>query len=606
MNTFALVTIIPYRWRGGKAAGLAAVPFPGVATIRHGQERVRLPRLTRWVASVFFCCATCAVPGENPNSIINSKHNLSVSGPGNLRAATESDVCVFCHAPHNKTGPAPLWNHAMSAATYTPYSSSTLRATVGQPTGASKLCLSCHDGTVALGMVTSRSFPIPMQGGAAVIPAGRTRIGTDLSGHHPVSFTYDSGLATARGELRDPSSLIQDVRLDRSGQLQCTSCHDPHNNQYGQFLVKDNTASALCLDCHAPNQWAASVHATSTATWNGNGLNPWPHTTGNTVAANACESCHRPHDAGTKPQLLNFAVEEQNCYSCHSGTVADKNMAAEFSKASVHPITQTAGVHDPTENALNSPRHVECVDCHNPHAAKNNTAIAPNAPGALAGVKGINSIGAEVSTLQYEYELCFRCHGDSGNRGYARVPRVVVQTDTREEFDPANASYHPVVAAGRNPNVPSLISPWTEARVMYCGDCHNNDQGPGAGGTGPRGPHGSPFIPLLERNLVLTDYSAENNATYALCYKCHSQAIVTSEQESSWKYHKKHVVENQTACTTCHDPHGVQANAHLINFNSDYVSQNGANPIAYVNLVPGNRYCTLSCHGKPHDSNMKY
>jgi predicted CXXCH cytochrome family protein len=540
--------------------------------------------------------------GQNPHSLVTSKHNLSVGGPGEIRSSTESDLCLFCHAPHNRSGPAPLWNHQMSAEAYTPYSSSTLKAVVGQPTGASKLCLSCHDGTVALGTVISRAASIPMRGGLTTLPPGPSRIGTDLSGHHPVSFRYDPALVAAQGELRDPSTLVQEVRLDRNGELQCTACHDPHNDQYGKFLVKDNTASSLCLDCHTPNQWAASVHATSPAAWNGNSQNPWPHTTGSTVAANACENCHRPHDAGTKARLLNFPTEEQNCYSCHSGTVAAKDVASEFLKTSLHPITLTSQVHDPKEDAINPPRHVECVDCHNPHAANSAAAVVPAASGSLAGVRGVNSSGAVVQPVQSEYELCFRCHADSVNRGPARVPRQFVETNTRHEFDPASASFHPVVAVGKNASVPSLIPPWSPASQMYCTDCHNNDQGPGAGGVGPKGPHGSSYTPILERQLLLTDYSLESFDNYALCYKCHSRTLVTSDSTSSWAYHQKHVVADQTACTTCHDPHGAAATPHLINFNTVYVTPSSNGRLEYVSTGPSSGNCSLTCHGTDHDA----
>ncbi|MEK7757632.1 MAG: hypothetical protein AAB385_10520, partial [Planctomycetota bacterium] len=36
-------------------------------------------------------------------------HNLSASGPGRIRAPSESQVCIFCHAPHNTGGVRPLW-----------------------------------------------------------------------------------------------------------------------------------------------------------------------------------------------------------------------------------------------------------------------------------------------------------------------------------------------------------------------------------------------------------------------------------------------------------------------------------------------------------------
>ena len=382
-----------------------------------------------------------AAAAATPYSIVNSKHNLSVSGPGSVRSTTEGEVCIFCHTPHSKAGQVPLWNHDMSTATYTPYRSSTLKATVGQPTGDSKLCLSCHDGTVALGMVRSRSTPIPMRSSAAAMPVGRSRIGTDLSGHHPISFTYDNALVTANGELHDPTTLQQQVRLDKQRQVQCTSCHDPHRDQYGKFLVKDNYGSALCLDCHVPKAWNSSAHAVSSAAWNGSGKNPWPHTPGTTVAANACENCHTPHSAGTKPRLLNFAKPEDNCLVCHSGTVAKKNLASEFNKASVHPVLTTASLHDAAEGTIST---------SNPHATTTTAAAGNGLPGSLNQVKGISSGGGPLTVATKEYELCFRCHGSSGARSSAHVTRQVAQPDVRLQFSPANASYHPVVSAAKS------------------------------------------------------------------------------------------------------------------------------------------------------------
>ena len=79
-----------------------------------------------------------ALPGE---SVVNTVHNLSVSGPGTIKASTEGDACVFCHTAHRSTGQTPLWNHSMSGVTnYVVYSSPTLKAVVGQPNGSSQLC----------------------------------------------------------------------------------------------------------------------------------------------------------------------------------------------------------------------------------------------------------------------------------------------------------------------------------------------------------------------------------------------------------------------------------------------------------------------------------
>lgn len=553
---------------------------------------MNLFRATRWIFLLLV-----AMPGARAGSVVETRHNLSASGPGSVKAGSETQVCIFCHTPHNSASDAPLWNRFESGAVYTPYDSPTLGANVGQPTGASRLCLSCHDGTMALGMVRSRSAPIPFAGGAT-LPSGPSNLGTNLSDDHPVSFRFDAALAAGDGELRDPSALPAAVRLDASGQMQCTSCHDPHDDSFGKFLVMENTASALCVSCHSTTGWADAIHRTSTRTWNGAGVDPWPTTADTTVAANACANCHQPHAAGTAVALLRFNTEEANCLSCHNGNVAAKNVQSDFLKASVHPITATTGVHSPTEDLTGGTRHVECADCHNPHAARHAVATAPTAPGSLAELPGVSSSGAIVDPLQNEYELCFRCHGDSPNRGPARVRRVQVQTNTRVEFSPANPSFHPVVAPGRNTSVPSLIAPWTTASQIYCTDCHNSDTAAQAGGAGADGPHGSAWTPILERRLVYTDNNTESAAIFAMCYKCHNRTSILDDR--SFKEHQKHVREVKAACTTCHDPHGSATNTHLINFNPDYVTPlRGV--IEYVDQGNQAGYCTLVCHGKQHD-----
>jgi predicted CXXCH cytochrome family protein len=534
------------------------------------------------------------------DTVLNSKHNLSVTGPGTVKAASETEVCIFCHTPHRATGEQPLWNHAASSATYTPYSSSTLKATVGQPTGASRLCLSCHDGTVALGLVNSRATSIQMQNGVTTMPSGPANIGTDLSHTHPVSFVYDQALAAADGQLKDPSTLKDKVRLDHSGQLQCTSCHNPHDNQFGNFLVMDNTSSALCITCHADPAWAGSGHGMSRAPLNAAATTSAAGATAKTVAANACENCHAPHASGSKERLLIHAREEDTCFTCHNGAVGAKNISVEFKKLSVHPVFETSSLHDQAEDPINSPRHVSCADCHNSHASTARTAIAPNVSGAVAGVSGVNMAGSPVKTATREYEVCFRCHADSIERGRASISRQSPETNTRLEFSPSNQSFHSVVSAGKNPNVPSLIAPWTRSSLMYCTDCHNNDQGTRAGGTGPNGPHGSAYPPLLERQLRLTDFGMESPASYALCYKCHSRESILADQ--SFTFHRKHIVDDQTACSTCHDSHGVAANSRLINFNRNYVSPSANGRLEFISRGRNTGSCSLTCHGKDHQA----
>lgn len=548
-------------------------------------------------------------------SIVASKHNLSATGPGTIKATAESQICVFCHVPHNAKTTGPLWNRDQPAGPYTPYTSSTRKITApGAPTGASLLCLSCHDGTIALGKISSRTTAITMAGGKTnFAPGDPSYLGTDLSDDHPVSFLYSSVLTNA--ELRTPTAP---VKLDASGQLQCTACHSPHDNANGKFLVVNNIGSALCRNCHNKTYWAASDHATSTKTWNGSGTNPWPHTTyaPQNVANNACESCHRPHTAPGKARLLNIGTtEEANCLACHSGTVATaaKRIDSELTKVSHHGVASYLNVHDAAEANLMGTAHVECPDCHNPHSANATPGSTPGGTtitlaGSLSNVRGIDIYGTAVSAVTAEYQICFRCHGDSTSRTPApNTPRVWVQTNTRLQFQTSNASYHPIAGPGKSSSVPSLILPWTTSSVMNCTDCHNNNAGPNAGGTGPNGPHGSTNQRLLERTYS-SGFVTESLANHALCYKCHSQASILAN--TSFPMHNYHLkqVNNPIPCGACHAPHGttsytsgspgvVTNGLRLINFDTSKVTPiNASTPIRWE--ITGTRHgrCFLVCH----------
>ena len=303
------------------------------------------------------------------------------------------------------------------------------------------------------------------------MPAGLSNLGTDLSDDHPVSFQYNSALASADGQLKDPALVTNPVSLE-NGNVECTSCHDPHKNIYTDFLVLSNQFSELCYKCHDRNYWGASSHSTSTATWNSSGTDPWLNASFNNVAENACENCHNPHGAEGKPVLMNYINEENNCLFCHNGNVASENIAAELSKTYSHDVYAYNLDHSPIEDPLVSTMHVECEDCHNPHAVNNTTASAPNISGRLTGVKGVNLGGSPVDPAQYEYEVCFRCHADSPGKPASMTSRHIAQNNTRLEFDPGNPSHHAVAGVGQNADVPSLISPYNESSIIYCSDCH--------------------------------------------------------------------------------------------------------------------------------------
>lgn len=183
-----------------------------------------------------------------PAAITGSKHDFTSTNWAG------GQICLPCHAPHNNknaTGEL-LWNHDMSSVTnYELYSSPTfdangtgaLNTVTLTPSGISKFCLSCHDGTVALdayGNHVSTSGTI----------TGNANLGTKLSDDHPVSFLYDATLATTDGGLVSPANLPAEIRLF-DGKMECASCHDVHNKHTLPALLNvSNDGSGLCLSCH--------------------------------------------------------------------------------------------------------------------------------------------------------------------------------------------------------------------------------------------------------------------------------------------------------------------------------------------------------------------
>jgi len=234
--------------------------------VRRGGPR---PALGAAIA-VSLVLACLALAAGNParaqgERVASTLHNLSASGPGEIRALDETEICKFCHIPHNAVEPVPLWGHTLSRAEYRvpPVSAADgTRRPGGQPDGSSRLCLSCHDGTVALGDIGGQPRSTRMAGAQRLTRDRSSYLGTDLSGSHPISFVVPDGHAPAMDGERDiglkPRAAIQadgDVRLDAEGKMQCTSCHDPHADRYYQpgrvprFWVKP-TVQEVCLTCH--------------------------------------------------------------------------------------------------------------------------------------------------------------------------------------------------------------------------------------------------------------------------------------------------------------------------------------------------------------------
>jgi predicted CXXCH cytochrome family protein len=216
-------------------------------------------------------------------------HDLSTgSGVTNNATATiDSQTCVFCHAPHGGGTATPLWNRGTpSGSGYSLYKSSTSATTetvlsvTGGPSGA---CLSCHDGSIAMDVLTvlnGAAFPAQVafakagtskatygnitSGTNNQMTGGLPFLGTDLSNDHPVGITYNTAYSTLSKsgqyvQATNPSGQLIVVGTQSlplfgtttlNATVECASCHSSHDNHLGNFLRVANTGSQMCLSCH--------------------------------------------------------------------------------------------------------------------------------------------------------------------------------------------------------------------------------------------------------------------------------------------------------------------------------------------------------------------
>jgi predicted CXXCH cytochrome family protein len=171
------------------------------------------------------------------------------------------EICKPCHTPHfADTEVGFLWAHEMSTQVYTLYDGS-----ISSPGGVdeldqfSRMCLSCHDGTVALNDFHNGGGPRVF-----ISPEHNVAINGDLSDDHPIGITAEYPIA-GRPDLNAPSlspsglwgfggTFVPEVPLfpfNSEQVVSCSSCHTPHAVAgIPHLLRKDNSGSELCLTCH--------------------------------------------------------------------------------------------------------------------------------------------------------------------------------------------------------------------------------------------------------------------------------------------------------------------------------------------------------------------
>ena len=451
--------------------------------------------LTLTALALLIHAATSPAELNTNANIAVTKHNLSTSGPGTTKASGEDQICVFCHTPHaaNATAPAPLWNRKMGgaadnsttySATYIPYTSASLDAekifgALSAPGGSSKLCLSCHDGTLALGTVgvlDGKSNPATVAGLSGTMPTGlgattgfTRNLGVDLRNDHPISFTFNQTLAigdttpdpdiVGDGELRTPpysvvfngetrtvvgprsSGVKPMLPLDHEGKVQCTSCHDPHLDA-SRFLRLNRLQKAspaggdfnvandqICLGCHDKlgTTWSNSAHANSTVA-------------DEVYTASAAAANRRDFLVNGSPAKV-WEVGCLNCHDTHSVQGSRRllregvNTSATGSDSGVYKDGYTG---DP---ATSSAIEETCYQCHQGGA----TRVITTGDGTAPNIK------TEFETRSRRMPIVTAAQG--GNTGSTEVHDI-----TNSDFVETPAK----LGSGNHGN-----------RHVECTDCHN-------------------------------------------------------------------------------------------------------------------------------------
>lgn len=391
-----------------------------------------------------------------------------------------------------------------------------------------------------------------------------------------------------------------------------------------------------------------------------------------------------------------------------------------------HATQHYSGIHLPSRQNetlayIARNRHIECVDCHNPHATRNglhgdygiatggssttlvnsdknwvpnqwvdayiniisgsgagqtvtisgNTATTITVSGWTApasgsvyriitnnnavsrsqrGVSGAsvsysgswtNGTYTMVSEAAYEYQICFKCHAatdpatntlrywnvTSPSLGAARWTNIGL------EFNPNNASYHPVIqplpsTGNRRLTTAALTGGWQPGEVMTCSDCHGRDTSTSATAQGPHGSTVKWLLTGMYQNWPFTSAAANGTSSGGtllagtgtatppannFCFNCHTWA-------AGGYGHTKSLGGHSRPCVNCHIrvPHGGKVPRLLTGGNapSRYKpdGNGGAFSGSYLTsaVLPASGYmgannvsCSSICGGKHTDNSTK-
>ena len=453
---------------------------------------------------------------DKKTTYLNSAHDNS---------ATNS--CALCHTEHGSANA----NLLIQSSNYS-------------------VCRTCHDGT---GVAPKSSIDIDVADKAV----------TGVSGNSHAWDITSGGFGTT-----DPTTSPMDTRLDGGTTIVCSTCHDPHDNTNGSFLVNDNSTDLMCKDCHAdrneePYPVGLGSHPVGVTYTAGGGYKPAPTLADDQVG------------------LIGGKIECSSCHSAHNATTTDGNLLRE---AAGNTMCQDCHNYQPHFGGM------ECIDCHDTHGTGTNiyliknTITTPNSgsktvvftaqtefsdgDGTYDGVcevchtstahhtntndghdhkDGTNCTGCHAhndATNSFPSLSCLDCH----NSVQGSTPQISGPGGQFDQFSnhaagadatdaECAACHYPVDGTTVHMNGSTVIlkdpdaaAAWSGDKDNYCMGCHDGD-------------------PALDKKTTYLNSAHDNSATNscALCHNKHGSDNANLLTQSS----------NYSVCRTCHDGTGV-------------------------------------------------
>jgi predicted CxxxxCH...CXXCH cytochrome family protein len=566
-------------------------------------------------------CGSCHPGyGNAPTSASTiSAVNALVHINGSLEGGESSggSPCLNCHKTDAATGAkysmmvadTTVYHHVLSAETGT-FQAYPL-------TNAGKACLNCHadhdvfNATLNPANTIGRGANLRTTIATAptkVAPASGNYTNTDFSGTAGICLSCHSvagGLVKSTTAQKTYAGAGNTITHVIDGTLYSASAH-----QYGvagSFATGPSAISANCMKCHSDQQTAtypekqSSTYEFALHTSVDRRLrNPMGQTT--PVDDHAEDHCFRCHSTttdvspGAGPAK---AVANRDYFNSVAMSAGAQDVFQAFTATnhlSKHNVGGYDFIHQPTEAAAGAggTKHVECEDCHEPHATKAGAKPATNFNGVWGPITGVTGVVPTWSTANFtaptayaattaattEYQICFKCHSGA-NTGLATWGGTD-WTDLALEFSPANKSRHPVAsalnAAGSGTTVlaaSQLVNGWAPGNVMTCSDCHGAD----AASPAAQGPHGSAVKYMLHgtnrawpyttagattgslflMNNTATNYNAANG-NGLFCRNCHPDPAggTGTTNAGHIEFNGRHSSNAISACIRCHlrVPHG--------------------------------------------------